>query len=323
MINRDTPRHGFLFGDHNGPWQTERLTKALVRETKIRIGFRMTTQEYRHIAIAIDRKFIRRKEAEGDDDEEEDDDVHDLMAAHPTKVAVARYARMGGMTRSLTSESIDVFRSISDKWQRWYKLLSRKSKGDVPQSVDTQPTEDISIQTIMSTALQKLYGPTGVFRSEEQKEGTIAVIEGVSPLFIILPTGAGKSVTFMVPALLPEAKTTVVITPLVALANDILSRCQDAQIDCIIYGRVKARMAKIIIVVTESAVSSNFVQTILDIHLKGQLDHIVFDEIHKLITDVNFRPKLEQLQQLALPVPYLFLTATFPPTLIGKFRVRV
>ena len=118
MINPDTPRHGFLFGDHNGPWQTEKLTKAMVRETTIRIGFRMTTQEYRHIAIAIDRKFIRGQSAEPDDDEDENDDVHDLMAAHSTKIAVATYARMGGLTRSLTSESIDAFRSISDKWQR-------------------------------------------------------------------------------------------------------------------------------------------------------------------------------------------------------------
>jgi superfamily II DNA helicase RecQ len=79
-------------------------------------------------------------------------------------------------------------------------------------------------------------------------------------------------------------------------------------------------MAKIIIVVTETAVGSEFGQTILDIHLKGRLDRIVFDEIHKLITDLNFRPKLEQLNQLALPVPYLFLTATFPPSLIDKFN---
>src|SRR5947199_10119379 len=126
MINKETPRDGFLFGDHNGPWTTEHLTKALTRETSKRIGFRMTTQEYRHIAIAIDRKFIRGPYAEEDEEEEEEDDVNDEMAAHSTKVAIAHYAQLGGLSRNLTPESLDVFRSISDKWHRWYCLVSRK-----------------------------------------------------------------------------------------------------------------------------------------------------------------------------------------------------
>ena len=75
----------------------------------------MTIQGFRHIAIAIDRRFIRGAQAEADDDEEEDDDVHDLMAAHSKKLADQRYARMGGLTRSLTPESIDIFRGVSDK----------------------------------------------------------------------------------------------------------------------------------------------------------------------------------------------------------------
>ena len=100
MINKETPRDGFLFGDHNGPWSTEHLTKAMTRETSKRIGFRMTTQEYRHIAIAIDRKFIRGLQAEVDDDEDDEDDLNDEMAAHSTKVAIAHYARLGGLSRN-------------------------------------------------------------------------------------------------------------------------------------------------------------------------------------------------------------------------------
>jgi len=102
MINKDIKRDGFLFGDHNGPWSTEHLTKAMTRETAKRIGFRMTTQEYRHIAIAIDRKFIRGKYADLDDDEEDDDDIHDEMAAHSTKVAICK-GRRGRKTEGESS----------------------------------------------------------------------------------------------------------------------------------------------------------------------------------------------------------------------------
>jgi len=280
----------------------------------------MTCQEYRHIAIAIDRKFIRGIVEEADEDEEEDD-VHDLMAAHSTKLATARYARMGGLTRSLTSESIDVFRSISDKWQQWYGIVSRKR--DEVRNVRSNQEEEGTLRDRVDAAVKDLWGPTGTFRNPQQEEGVRRVVDGESPLFVILPTGVGKSAMFLIPAMLKDAKTTVVITPLVALAEDMLRHCKDANIDCIIYGHVQPRMARIIIVVTESAVNSNFVQYILDIHLKGRLDRIVFDEIHKLVKDINFRPKLEQLNQLSLSIQYVFLTATFPPTLMSTFHKQM
>jgi len=320
MINPNAPRSGFLFADSEEPWSTKQLTDALTRETTKRIGFRLTTQEYRHVSIAIDRKFIRGHDAEPDAEDEDEDDVHDLMAAHSTKLATARYARMGGLTRSLTPESISIFRTISDKWQRWFRLQARRSIPVEMVDVPTQPLPIVSTKDKMQSVLYRLYGPTGTFKSQEQEQAVEAVANGVSPLFIIQPTGAGKSVSFMIPAMFPEAKSTAVVTPLVALAEDMLRRCKDAGIDCIIYGRVAPRMARIIIVVTESAASSSFAQFMLDIHLKGRLDRIVFDEIHKLVMDSNFRPKLEELNKLVLPVQYVFLTATFPPSLIERFN---
>ena len=320
MINPNTPQSGFLFADSEEPWSTKQLTDALTRETTKRIGFRLTTQEYRHVSIAIDRKFIRGHDAEPDAEDEDEDDVHDLMAAHSTKLATARYARMGGLTRSLTPESISVFRQISDRWQRWFKLQARRSILIDMDDVTTQPILTVSTKDKMQSALHLLYGPSSRFRSEEQEHAVEAVANGISPLFIIQPTGEGKSVSFMIPAMLPDAKSTVIVTPLVALAEDMLRRCKEAGIDCIIYGRVAPRMARIIIVITESAASSSFAQFMLDIHLKGRLDRIVFDEIHKLITDANFRPKLEELNKLVLPVQYVFLIATFPPSLIERFN---
>jgi len=78
-------------------------------------------------------------------------------------------------------------------------------------------------------------------------------------------------------------------------------------------------MATIIIVVTESAVKGSFNQFILDIHLKGRLDRIILDEVHKLMMDPNFRPKLDDIRKLALPVQYVSLTATLPPSLLQRY----
>src|SRR5205814_4117519 len=138
---------------------TEHLTRAMTRETSKRIGFRMTTQEYRHIAIAIDRKFIRGPYAEEDEEEEEEDEVNDEMAAHSTKVAIAHYARLGGLSRNLTPESLDIFRSISDKWQRWYGLVSRKRSSDA-DTIQSTLNEVRSTKEKIYKAIQKLHVPT-------------------------------------------------------------------------------------------------------------------------------------------------------------------
>jgi hypothetical protein len=229
---------------------------------------------------------------------EDVEDAHDLMSAHSRRIAEARYARLGGLTKNLTSESIELFRNISDRWQSWFNLLSRQPK-DI-REVTMIAVEEESIEEKVKKVLCRLYGASGKFRSEQQKEAVIATAKGISPLFIILPTGTGKSLTFLLPALFDDANTTIVITPLVALAEDILRRCQDAMIDAIIYGRVQARMARIVIVVTETAVNSSFSQFILDIYLAKKLDRIVFDEAHKLETDLNYRPKLKALRKLGI-----------------------
>ena len=208
MIDPSLARHGFLFADEKGPWSTERLTKVLTRETSKRLGFRMTVQEYRHIAIAIDREFIRGISAEADEGEEgeDEDDVHDLMAAHSTKLANAHYARMGGLSKGLTPESINMYRTVSDKWQKWYKLESRHNTSTGVRSAKTEPDSDeVAVTERMTQALQTMYRGNAKFKTEGQRSAVLSTAMGINQLFIILPTGQGKSLTFMLPAMQSHA----------------------------------------------------------------------------------------------------------------------
>jgi hypothetical protein len=230
-------RHGFLFADANGPFKTEDLTDAFIRESQKRIGFRMTNRDYRHIAIAIDRKFIRPNEIsveEDDDDDDDDDDPYDQMATHSTRTANKVYARLQGLTRTLSPESIDIFRDISDRWQRYYKLVSR-SERDEEDDVVEEEIKTLTNDEKIKKATREMYGASFKWRSEKQEEAVKAVVEGVNPLIVVLPTSAGKSLTFMLPATFDDAGTTVVITPMRALANNLLKRCRDAGIDAIIW----------------------------------------------------------------------------------------
>ena len=116
------PRNGFIFGDEKGPWSIDGITDVLTKVTETQLSIRITTQIYRQISVAIDRKFMRGVDLELDSDE---DEAHDLMAAHSTAMTLNRYGRLDGLIKELTPESIDIFRGISGKWQSWFELVSR------------------------------------------------------------------------------------------------------------------------------------------------------------------------------------------------------
>ena len=202
-----------------------------------------------------------------------------------------------------------------------YGLVSRLPRDlEVPETVNVV---SLSTQNKINQALRHLFGPSGKFRSEKQEEGLLATIEGKSPLFIILPTGAGKSLMFEIPALFKGAKSTIVIVPLVGLAENLLQRCKNNRIDTIIYGRGTARYAKIIIIITETAIGSACRQFIQDCFLDGELERVVFDECHMIVTEESYRPKLQELWRLSIPVQYVFMSATYPPSFAPIFEEKM
>jgi superfamily II DNA helicase RecQ len=170
--------------------------------------------------------------------------------------------------------------------------------------------------------IRHMFGPTGTLRGK-QEEALNAVIEGLSPLFIILPTGAGKSLLFMIPSLLEGAKSTIVIVPLVALAENLLDECKKFKVDAILWGRGLPRHAKLIIIITEAVVSSECHQFIQDCFMDGDLERIVFDECHMLVTEEGYRPLLQELWRLKLPVQMVFMSATYPPSFAPIFQDKM
>jgi hypothetical protein len=51
-------RSDHVWANEYGPWGTDRLTKIIVRESSKWLGTRLTTLDYRHIAISIGREKI-------------------------------------------------------------------------------------------------------------------------------------------------------------------------------------------------------------------------------------------------------------------------
>jgi hypothetical protein len=160
------PYNGILFADDKGePWGTNELTDTLTKESEKRIGYRMTWQDYRHISKAIDRKFIRvlgstiEEDEEGlDEDEERPSAAHDLMQGHSVSVAIKNYARMTDLTRNMSSESIDIFRQVSERWQRWLGLLCRQPRDEKPDVSDEEQDQEEPLETRLAKVMYDLYG---------------------------------------------------------------------------------------------------------------------------------------------------------------------
>jgi hypothetical protein len=109
------------------------LTKVLTQETAIRLGVRLTTQDYRNVAIEIGREyigteFIRDLPTTEDMPYEETDVVVstvDLAAAHGKDIA-ERYGVRSDIIRNLSDESIRIFGAIGSQWHQLLGLDSKK-----------------------------------------------------------------------------------------------------------------------------------------------------------------------------------------------------
>jgi hypothetical protein len=290
----------------------------------------VTIQDYRHIAKAIDREHVRG--LAGDDVDDTADDIHDLAAAHSSHTANHIYGIDASMLRSLTAQSINAFRKVTDRWHQFLHMNSRqiskyqgKRQHSLSETGTLLPTAKRALTEIeldnskeLLTALQKLMGPGSNFQSIEQKEAVIEVARGTSPLVVVLPTGGGKSLIFQLHASLPSAQTTIVVIPFRALAKDLLKRCQKLGLSCSHWTSDHQQAAQITIVSAESAVSDTFLTFTSELQIQGHLDRIVIDECHIPLISGSYRQKLFNLDCLrAIPCQLVLLTGTMPPSLEG------
>ncbi|KAI9034797.1 DEAD/DEAH box helicase [Aspergillus affinis] len=145
-----------------------------------------------------------------------------------------------------------------------------------------------------------------------------ATQDGSSPVVAVMRTGGGKSMLFMLPAFVEPGGTTIVVVPLVALRQDMMSRCRALSIPCVAWeSRRPPDEATIVLVTPESAVTDDFQTFINRLRQIRRLDRIVIDECHTVLNNQrDFRPELRQLGQLNYArTQIVLLTATLLPQL--------
>lgn len=162
-----------------------------------------------------------------------------------------------------------------------------------------------------------------------QEEIIDSLVRGNDTL-ALLPTGAGKSLCYQLPALLLEG-TALIVSPLLALMRDqvhqlrergieaeyLSHELEDHETDQILY-RCKEGITSLLFVSPERLQSSQFLAQIADIHIS----FLAVDEAH-CVSDwgQDFRPSYRHIKAFReefLSVPLLALTATATPRVLQE-----
>ena len=327
--------------DHNPCWTSERMRRALQEASMRLIGVKIHISCWRNSAIAISRRYCREAPFPSDDPkaddvvgvEEDEDDEHDLQAGHGTHIAGMIYARELMENRDAIVGRRGKFREVSQVWHRFLNFASshetprpetkrkRQTVGDDMQ--DAQIARWKRLKTVdIHSELKSIVGEGATFRGK-QEEALSAIMANVSPVLVVMGTGAGKSLLFQLPARSQKSGITVVVVPLKTLERDLHERCRKVGISSIMWDANQPdRMAQIVFVQPESAVGTKFGQYLNRLEGLGQLDRIVIDECHTVLQSrPDFRPKMREAGAVLKErgKQMIFLTATLSPANEGEF----
>ncbi|KAK5685703.1 hypothetical protein LTR17_027000, partial [Elasticomyces elasticus] len=330
----------------DGFWDTDKVRRVLYRETESRIGVKIGVSVWRQVYPAIHREFTRDKNVmatlssiydgqrhKGGDTNE--GDVREMAATkqsgHGPRIEEMIYGLLLTESPFTTRSEQSAFRAVSVEWHQFLHFGSAWEEGVMDPSTRRwirmeqeaselkrwQETRRINVQD----QLERIVGRGAAFRGK-QEEGLEAIVARKMRVLIIMRTGGGKSLCFMLPAAASKGGVTIVVVPLTALRKDMRERCDEVGIVCREWdGKRLAYNAQIVLVTPESAVTKAFSRFITEKQQMHQLERIVIDECHTVleVTD-TFRPQVRQLcEMVEKETQLVFLTATLPPTAEDDF----
>ena len=334
----------FLWEKDNKVWSEGRLSQCL-EDASVRARVpRLHVANWRQMTVAIVKtKFASHINAfeTNDDDEDAEEMDEDIRAMtkqrnHKTRTVNRAYANQIGATFGNVFDGlIRTSLRASTLWQDFWGVETiLKPKKRHAQEEESRllkrvalgvykPRKPWSADALLEAA-RKLYKDDCLeWKSLEQEQAMTTIMSGTEQVVCILPTGAGKSLLFMLPCILPDAGTTVLVVPLVALRGDLMRRMRELQIEHIEWLPGERRDAPLVIVSVEAAGTKDFCKYARVLIAQQKLDRIVVDECHLTVTAVEYRSSMIDMTAIrVLRTQFVYLTATLPPSIQAEFEER-
>ncbi|KAK2684950.1 hypothetical protein QWA68_016472 [Fusarium oxysporum] len=296
-------------------WDTERLSRKLARVMQAGTGVRIGVGRYRAITVEIGRRIrglvMRQLDSQMEDEDEDDNIEVDL---------ITEGSSAGEKDKEKRSKKNAPKRKQDSQVTGQQSRKRRKTAQEVAQKMEDDITE----------GLQALLGPKATWRSEKQAESMRAImsLKTDQTAINVLPTGARKSILFMLPAVMQLTGISIVVVPYVALMDDLVTQATAIGVDYIQYrtsisaGREEVPRAARLVVVSANIVSSDQFFGYADgLLCAGLLKRIFINKYHTVIMDISYRAKLGELIGLRrFGCPIVLLTATLPVVLEDWFR---
>lgn len=328
-------------------WTSARLSRTLKRWGQLGGVNQLTISTWRHMAVAIGRRYIQDLNPatpgvfqgvdfkdSGSEDEIEafqpQNSTMNLQTGHTSWTSGLVYGRQATEGLFETYTQRQKFRSLSQEWHRLLGFTSAldprfetqnqglKRKGE---TLEVEHFHQLQLsrwrqlcRIDLKLELQRLLGPEANFRTLQQPI-LQAIIQNQSPILVILPTSAGKSLLFMLPAASHPGGVTVVIVPLTSLQGNLQERCQKLGIPTAQWKtNLRPITASLILVTPEAAMTKRFQAYLDSLQALARLDRIIIDKCHTILEgNLKFRPKLRELGGLSLRgIQTIYLTATLP-----------
>ncbi|OBT70627.1 hypothetical protein VF21_10672, partial [Pseudogymnoascus sp. 05NY08] len=343
-------------GPWTGIEGTEALIEATNKYLGVRLtwgAWRQVAIGFKDWLLYKEMKVFKEEE-KGDDDKDDEEEfesmelntlshVMDRQSAHSSRTARAHYTVDSNFLSGLRLALIHAYETASLAWHNMLGVGLAKDTGlkgskhkrsvsDVlcaDENKKTRPRrtqssqkvikegDDIDIAEKIQTGLTKLFGLQGAPRSTGQAEALQVILRRLKTSVVVLPTDGGKSLLYMLLAILSSSGTVIVVVPYVELLDHLLARATKQGLDCVQwhYNQMDWASHQLVLVSADLAVTELFIE------YAGQLKtlkHVFFDEAHCAYTETTFRERLTKLWRLRyLEAPTTFLTATLPKALEG------
>jgi len=186
-----------------------------------------------------------------------------------------------------------------------------------------RPRKRWSATALLEEARQLYQDEDLQWKSAMQERAMVTVMSGTEQVVVVLGTGEGKSILFMLPCVLPDTGITILILPLVSLRGDLLRRVRELAIDHWIWTPCETRTAPLVFVSAEAAGTKAFRAYAYKLAATGDLGRIVLDEAHFTVTTSEYRAAMVDLALIrGVRTQFVYLTATLPPTIQAQFELQ-